>query len=105
ANQIHVRGFYLTSGTQEGTPVDRVMGTLGRSLGLQQQLLPPSKASGKAFFLHRLLAGVIIPESPIAGTNLAHERRMRRLRWAGALGGVALAVLALGAWTASYREN
>src|SRR5262249_57918868 len=35
-----LRGVYFTSGTQEGNPVDRVMGALARDLGLERRLLP-----------------------------------------------------------------
>ena len=36
-----VRGVYFTSGTQEGSPIDRVMGSLARSFGLERALLAP----------------------------------------------------------------
>ena len=103
--KVFVRGFYLTSGTQEGNPIDRVMGALGRQLGLQQQLLPSARPAGKSFFLTRLLHGVIFPEAPIAGTNLKYERRIGRIRWATAFGATAVAVLALAGWTTSYLNN
>ena len=30
-----LRGVYFTSGTQEGTPIDRALSALGRELGLE----------------------------------------------------------------------
>ena len=33
-----LRGVYFTSGTQEGTPIDRVMGTLARTFGVERRL-------------------------------------------------------------------
>ena len=105
SGRVFLRGFYLTSGTQEGNPIDRVMGALGRQFGLQQQLLPSAHASGKSFFLSRLLHGVIFPEAPLAGTNLKYERRANRLKWSAAVGASALALLMFAGWTVSYVNN
>ena len=56
-----LRGVYFTSGAQEGTPFDRLTGTLARALrcgaGLQAQSLQP--AHGRSYFLERLLKEVI----------------------------------------------
>ncbi len=103
--KVFLRGFYLTSGTQEGNPIDRVMGTFGRQFGLQQQLLAPVRPSGKSFFLTQLLHGVIFPEAPIAGTNLKYERRRTRIKWGAAVGSTAVAALAFAGWTTSYLGN
>ncbi len=100
-----MRGVYLTSGTQEGTPIDRVIGALARSAGLQRQLLAPARSSGKAFFLGRLLDSVIFAESPLAGTNLQWERRLSRLKWTATVATAAVAIAALGGWTWSYLNN
>src|SRR6185295_3849636 len=54
-----LRGVYFTSGTQEGTPLDRVMTSLARAYGLQQSPLPNNVASGKSYFITRLLKSVI----------------------------------------------
>ena len=50
-----LRGVYFTSGTQEGTPLDRVMTSLARAYGLQQSPLPANVATGKSYFITRLL--------------------------------------------------
>lgn len=105
SGRVFLRGFYLTSGTQEGNPIDRVMGALGRQFGLQQQLLPSAHASGKSFFLSRLLHGVIFPEAPLAGTNLKYERRANRMKWSAAVGASVLALLMFAGWTVSYVNN
>ena len=100
-----LRGVYFTSGTQEGSPIDRVMGSLGRALQLDRKLLMPNRPSGKSFFLTRLLKDVVFQEAGLAGTNLRWERR-RLLLQAGAL---AMAVLltcgAIAAWTISFMRN
>ena len=100
-----LRGLYLTSSTQEGSPIDRVMGSLGRALQLDRKVLAAQRPSGKSFFLTRLLKDVVFQEAGLAGTNLRWERR-RMLLQASAL---ALAVLftcgAMAAWTLSFTRN
>jgi type VI secretion system protein ImpL len=100
-----VRGVYLTSGTQEGSPIDRIMGSLGRQFGVQHRLVAPSRSSGRAYFLTRLMTGVIFAEAGLAGTNLKWERRRAAATWA--IGAIAIAVgaLAIAGWTASYSGN
>ncbi len=100
-----LRGVYFTSGTQEGNPIDRVLGTLARSFRLERAGTPALAGTGKSFFLRRLLREVIFAESGLAGSDEVLERRLRRGRWLAygaiaALAGV-LAVL----WTASYLGN
>ena len=70
-----VRGVYFTSGTQEGSPIDRMMGTLSRTFGLDRAMVAPRAGSGKSFFLLRLVREVVFPVKNLAGLNLAQERR------------------------------
>lgn len=102
-----LRGIYLTSGTQEGNPIDRVLGQLSRHYGISMRAARPRAdgGSGKAYFLSTLLQQLVIAEAPLAGTNL--KRRQRR-RWIAAGGGSVLAVVVLLAcvgWWFSYRSN
>ncbi|HEY9066613.1 MAG TPA: type VI secretion system membrane subunit TssM, partial [Burkholderiaceae bacterium] len=102
-----LRGVYLTSGTQEGNPIDRVLGQLSRHYGIPMHAARsrPDSGSGKAYFLSTLLQRLVIAEAPLAGTNL--KRRQRR-RWIAASAGSVLAVLVLVAcvgWWFSYRSN
>ena len=100
-----LRGLYFASGTQEGSPIDRVLGTLARSFNLERKVQPPNVGSGKSFFLRRLLHEVIFGEAGLAGTDLARERGRRRARLA-AFAALALVTLTLAAlWTASYFAN
>jgi len=106
-----LRGIYFTSGTQEGSPIDRVLGTLARSFKLERPGAPAfaggsaPAGGGKSFFLMRLLRELIFPESGLAGSDQSLERRERRLRVL-AYGSMAAlgAVLAL-SWTSSYFGN
>ena len=53
-----LRGVYMTSGTQEGRPIDRVIGNVARAFGLEGNPLGVQAGQGRSFFLTRLLEGV-----------------------------------------------
>lgn len=102
---LMLRGVYFTSGTQEGSPIDRVMSSLGAAFGLEHRLIPPQAGSGKSFFITRLLREVVFAEQRIGGTNLKWERRRSLVRLASfASIGLVTVGLAL-AWALSYRGN
>ncbi len=100
-----LRGVYFVSGTQEGTPIDRMLGTISRDLNLERAILPANQNSGRSFFLTRVLSEIVFPESEIAGTNQSWERRRR---WLALVGYAIVAVITLGmiaAWATSYVRN
>jgi type VI secretion system protein ImpL len=100
-----LRGVYFTSGTQEGNPIDRVMGALVAGFGLDRKVLPPNAVSGRSYFITALLRDLIFKEAALAGLDPGVERRQRRLRWAAA-GLAALAAVLCGALLAiSYVRN
>ena len=100
-----VRGVYFASGTQEGSPIDRVLGTLARSFNLERKVQPPSLGAGKSFFLKTLLRDVVFAEAGVAGIDMRQENARRAARVA-AFAALALATAGLGAaWTASYVGN
>ncbi|HET9646038.1 MAG TPA: type VI secretion system membrane subunit TssM, partial [Burkholderiaceae bacterium] len=63
-----LRGVYFISGTQEGTPIDRVLGAVARGYRLERMVLAPNEASGRSYFLNRLLNDVVFCEAGLAGT-------------------------------------
>ena len=101
-----MRGVYFTSGTQEGTPFDRVLGALERKFAVDARVgAPPVRSTGKSYFLQHLLERVIFAESHLAGRDWRRERLFNTLRIAGY---AAVAVLLAGvtlAWFGSYRNN
>lgn len=100
-----LRGVYLISGTQEGTPIDRMLGTVARQFRLERSILPPLQASGRSYFLNRLLSDVVFAESGLAGIDLRWERRRQALVIGGyALIGLCSAGLATVSWL-SYAHN
>src|SRR5262249_13943253 len=68
-SRILLRGVYFTSGTQEGTPVDRMLGAIDRAFGSPSEGAAPPAGRGKAYFIERLLKHVIFQESGLAGVN------------------------------------
>ncbi|MFT3858225.1 MAG: type VI secretion system membrane subunit TssM [Aquabacterium sp.] len=100
-----IRGVYFISGTQEGTPLDRMLGQIARSYRLERTVLPPNKASGKAFFLERLLGEVVFAESELGSTDLKWEKRRALMAMAGYATVGVLATCMLIAWGVSYFNN
>ncbi|MBZ9766966.1 type VI secretion system membrane subunit TssM [Mesorhizobium sp. CA6] len=100
---VSLRGLYFSSGTQEGTPFDQVLGAIGRSFGSASQM--HLSGAGKSFFLHDLLANVIFPESGWVSFDRAAERRAKLARFGG-LAAIALAAAAaLGMLGLSFFAN
>ena len=100
-----LRGIYFTSGTQEGTPIDRLMMGMARTFGIGRQAIGTGRGTGRSFFLTRLFEGVIFPE---AGLVSADDKVERRYRWtkraaiaAALVGGIGLSAL----WIRSYLGN
>lgn len=101
----HLRGVYFTSGTQEGTPIDRVMGLLANAYQMDRQTAPSFSGRGKSFFITRLLKEVIFPEAELAGSDLRLETRRRRLQWAAYMGLLLVTISAITLWSFSYVHN
>lgn len=78
-----LRGVYFTSGTQEGTPIDRVLAAFGRSFGLSGGQKAPFSGQGKAFFVNRLLTEVVFEEQGLVGVDRKLERRLVMVQSAG----------------------
>ena len=79
-----LRGVYLTSGTQEGTPIDRLVGTMSRSFGLDQRRAARLRPeAGRSYFLAGLLRDVVFREAMLVVHRPGAERRRRVVRMAG----------------------
>ncbi|MFC6639975.1 type VI secretion system membrane subunit TssM [Sulfitobacter sp. JBTF-M27] len=100
-----LRGIYFTSGTQEGTPIDRLMLGMARTFGIGRQAIGTGQGQGRSYFLTRLFEGVIFPE---AGLVSADDKVERRYRWTKRAAIAATVVVALGTgtlFTRSYLGN
>jgi type VI secretion system protein ImpL len=100
-----LRGVYLTSGTQEGAPIDRLMGTLAGTFGIPRESLARFSGAGRSYFLSRLFREVVFREAGLAGTDLRAQTRQLWLQ-RGAYAGALLLSLLIGAgWLVSYSRN
>ena len=103
--RILLRGIYFTSGTQEGTPIDRLMSALANTFGLRRQVLSTFSGKGRSYFITRLLRDVIFPESELAGANLKVERWRAWIQRGAYAGALLLTVTAAALWLTSYARN
>ncbi len=101
---VNVRGIYFTSGTQEGTPFDQVLGALAADFGLDRQQIPMYSGQGKSYFLTQVFKDVIFPEASLAGMN----RSRAGLQTWGRRVAIASAFLVTGGlifvWTTHYTR-
>src|SRR6195256_4347761 len=100
-----LRGFYFTSGTQQGTPIDQLIGSLARTFGAEEVSAGAYHGSGKSFFLTNLIMKVIIGEADWVSTDRGAVRRALLIRIA-ALSLIGLCAIGLSlAWLTSYKRN
>jgi type VI secretion system protein ImpL len=100
-----LRGFYFTSGTQHGTPIDRLIGALAKSFGAEQVGAQAYSGLGKSFFLTDLILKVIIGEAAWVSTDRAAVRRARIIKACLYTTVALFAVAMTGLWWLSYRYN
>ncbi|MGX9963616.1 type VI secretion system membrane subunit TssM [Roseomonas sp. F4] len=93
-----LRGVYFTSGTQEGTPIDRLTGALSRAFGLDPRR-PASVMGqkGRSYFLGRLLKDVVFGEARLAARDRGQAQRGRLVQ-IGAWAAAVLLLIGGGAW-------
>src|SRR5262245_33267126 len=100
-----LRGFYFTSGTQEGTPIDQVIGALARSFGAEEISGTSYSGKGRSFFLTDLINRVIIGEAAWVSTDWRAVRRAMIIKTALYACVTLFAVGAIAAWWTSYSYN
>ena len=100
-----LRGFYFTSGTQQGTPIDQLIGALVKSFGAEELTATTYSGQGKSYFLHDLILKVIIGEAAWVSTDRAAVRRAMILKAAALSAIAAVAIGATAVWFTSYGRN
>ena len=101
-----LRGAYLASGTQEGTPIDRLTGALSRTFGLDQRRAPSLRPEhGRSYFLGRLLTRVIFGEAMMVAERPGARRRNRLMRAGGFAAVLVVMLLAGGLLLQSRNAN
>ncbi|WFU44339.1 type VI secretion system membrane subunit TssM [Bradyrhizobium sp. CB82] len=101
----NLRGFYFTSGTQQGTPIDQLIGSLARTFGAEEVSAGSYSGTGKSYFLADLISKVIIGEADWVSTDRAAVRRALILKTAALsfIGLVSIGLIAV--WVTSYKRN
>ncbi len=100
-----LRGFYFTSGTQEGTPIDQVLGVMSQGPGAAGFGAGFMSGKGKSFFLRDLLERVIFAERDWVSFDRRAVRRMAIARGVGFTAVTVATLGALGALSYSYWRN
>ena len=105
AKRLSLRGVYLTSATQTGSPIDRLMGVISQKFGVSQPPPPPQVGKGRGFFLRRLFDDLIFNEAGLVGTDPKVEQRTKLIRIGSFVAVGVVLVAAMGLWAASYFDN
>ena len=101
-----LRGVYIASGTQEGTPIDRLTGAMARSFGIDQQRIASLRPEqGRSYFLARLLRDVIFGEATLVSRDPVAVRRTWMMRVGAASAAVLVTLLGAGALIQTRSVN
>jgi type VI secretion system protein ImpL len=95
------RGVYMSSGTQEGRPIDRVMHKMAEAFGIRSEInLGEPVTEAKSYFLRDVFLNVVFPDRDIAMRSAAELARQRRNHFiaAGIIFATAFLFTALPAW-------
>ncbi|MFL0809050.1 MAG: type VI secretion system membrane subunit TssM [Agarilytica sp.] len=103
--QPYLRGIYFSSGTQDGTPIDRLMSSISANFGFSRESSQAPNQQGRSYFLTRLFQEVIFPESELVGSNARYEKFMRWGQRATIFGLVALVVTVVVVWSGSLTRH
>lgn len=98
-----LRGFYLTSGTQDGSAIDRILQGVSKTYGAAQAA--GGSQEGRAFFLNRLLQDVVFKEAGMPVADAALVRKRQRQITGASIALAATVVLAVALWTTSFIGN
>lgn len=103
--QPYLRGMYFTSGTQDGTPIDRMMTSVSSNFGFDREAVQQPHQQGKSFFIGQLFRSIIFPESELVGSNRKYETFIRWIQHASYAGLAGVALLMFVIWGGSFTRN
>ncbi len=98
----NLRGFYFTSGVQEGAPLDRILAGIAE---VYQDSGATRGGSGRTYFLNRLLTDVVFREAGLVQADPAARKRQQARMTMGMMGVAAAAALVLVGWGVSFFQN
>lgn len=96
-----LRGFYFTSGTQQGAPIDQLLCALAKDFGAAATKTPAYSGQGKSFFLTDLIKRVVIGEAGWVSAG----RGDHIVKGAAFASLFVIAPLVIGALWISYAKN
>jgi type VI secretion system protein ImpL len=93
-----LRGFYFTSGVQQGAPLDRLLGAAASVY----EAPAPAAGSGRAYFLNRLLMDVVFGEAGLVQGTAGARARRGALLTGGLVAVASITAFVLVVWAASF---
>ncbi len=101
-----MRGAYFASGTQEGRPIDRVMGRMAQAFGIEHSLPAAQPViEQKSYFLRDVFRDVIFADATVAVRSPAERRRQRRIRYSLVAASATLSLAWGAASFVSWNQN
>ena len=77
-----VRGLYFTSGTQSGTPIDRMIARVSQIFGFERNATPLWNNDQRSYFIKDLLQQVVFAEADRFGSLARYDLNKKRLKQA-----------------------
>jgi len=103
--QPYLRGVYFTSGTQDGTPIDRLMASVSSNFGFSNANINNQQQQGKSYFIGKMFKDVIFPEAELVGTNPFYEKLLRWTQRAAYTAMVGVSVTLIAFWTGAFAQH
>lgn len=100
-----LRGIYLVSATQEGSPIDRISSNLSKNFGFKLKGNKSGDNSGKGYFIKDVFTKLIFRESELVGTNIKYEKRQQLFRYIGYAACFLVSLVFSYLWINSYYKN
>ncbi|MDQ3034193.1 MAG: type VI secretion system membrane subunit TssM, partial [Myxococcota bacterium] len=101
-----LRGTYFTSGTQEGTPIDRLLGRLAEAAGLPAEMAVPEPVmEPKSYFLTKVFFDVLFPDAKLVAPTQKSALRRQVVEIGAGLALCAAAGLVVVGSALSWRLN
>lgn len=90
------RGFYFTSGTQEGVPIDRVIQSIAKQAGLAPESVEhyDPEMETKSYFIKELFTDIIVPDQNL-GEQTSRMARQQGLLKLASFSAIILALILL----------
>lgn len=103
--QPYLRGVYFTSGTQDGTPIDRLMSSVSSNFGFANTGASSAMQQGKSYFLGKLFKDVIFTESELVGANRFYEKLIKWSQRAAytTMAGISIALVVM--WSGALTQH